>query len=290
MSLNAKPRRSSHRKATGPEARLADAARFIRRACPLSPEVAVVLGSGFRAVEQVMEAETVLAYDQIPGFCQTAVAGHAGRLSLGRLGGVRTLLLAGRSHYYEGHSLAQVTFPVRVAAALGAQVLLLTNAAGGIHPRYRPGHFMILRDHINLMGLNPLCGCAVERSPFVDLTEAYDPDLIRHLRAAARFAGAKVHAGVYLAVAGPSYETPAEIRAFARLGADAVGMSTVPETIVARQCGLRVAGLSAITNLAAGRSSTPISHEEVLAAGRAAAALAGRLIGDFVRRCGAPER
>ncbi|MCP5516986.1 MAG: purine-nucleoside phosphorylase [Verrucomicrobiales bacterium] len=268
----------------------AEAAAFIRRRCPVRPEVGVVLGSGFRAVEQGIEAEAVLPYDRIPGFCQTGVVGHAGRLSLGRLGGVPTLLLAGRAHFYEGYSLERVTFPVRVAAELGVRVLLLTNAAGGINQRYRPGHFMILRDHINLMGLNPLCGCADSRSPFVDLTEAYDPELRRRLRTAARQAGAPIHAGVYLAVAGPSYETPAEIRAFARLGADAVGMSTVPETIVARHCGLRVAGLSAITNLAAGRSPTPISHEEVLVAGRATGELAGRIIAGFVRRCVPSDR
>lgn len=175
------------------------------------------------------------------------------------------MVLSGRAHYYEGYPMAQVTFAVRAVAAYGIRDLLLTNAAGGVNRSLRPGDFMVLTDHINLMGANPLRGEPVPGLPrFVDLTCAYDPGLRRLLRLSGRECGLKLRTGTYLAVCGPSYETPAEIRAFARLGADAVGMSTVPEVIVARQCGLKVAALSCITNLAAGRSRATLSHAEVL--------------------------
>lgn len=281
MSLDAKKRSASRRRSATTPADPAAAANLIRRRSRLQPVLAIVLGSSFREVETICDADAEIPFNRIPSFPTTGVEGHAGRLVLGRIGPTPVLLLSGRCHFYEGHTLANVTFPVRVAAALGVPTLLLTNAAGGINPRFRPGDFMILRDHINLMGVNPLCGCADGPPRFVDLSDAYDPALRRQLRAAARQAGARVHGGVYLAVSGPSYETPAEIRAFGRLGADAVGMSTVPETIVARQCGLRVAGLSCITNLAAGRSGVAISHEEVLEMGRRAAAQAGDLIRHF---------
>src|SRR5215510_7389553 len=197
------------------------------------------------------------------------------------------MVLSGRAHYYEGHSMEQVTFAVRALAAFGVTDLLLTNAAGGIHRDFRPGDFMALSDHINLMGTNPLRGPAIERLPrFVDLTIAYDKGLLKLLHEAGRQCGIKLRSGVYLAVSGPSYETPAEIGAFARLGADAVGMSTVPETIVARQCGLRVAGLSCITNLAAGRSPRPLSHREVLETAKRVEFLAADLLKQFANLYG----
>jgi purine-nucleoside phosphorylase len=192
------------------------------------------------------------------------------------------LLLCGRSHFYEGYSMDEVTFPVRVLAAFGIRAVLLTNAAGGINPRFQTGDFMLLLDHINLMGVNPLWGSAVDdQTRFVDLTRTYDTRLNRLLLRAARDAGIKLHAGVYLAVSGPSYETPAEIRAFARLGADAVGMSTVPEAIVARQCGLAVAAVSCITNPAAGRSKSKLTHTEVLIAAERVKDRAARLLMSF---------
>jgi purine-nucleoside phosphorylase len=176
--------------------------------------------------------------------------------------------LCGRAHYYEGHSLEAITFPIRVLAAFGVRDLLLTNAAGGINRRWRPGDFMQITDQINFMPANPLRGPeAAGCTRFIDLTQTYDADLNRLLRAAAKKVPVRLRSGVYLALSGPNYETPAEIRAFARLGADAVGMSTVPEAIVARQCGLRVAGLSCITNLAAGCSPRLLSHDDVLATG-----------------------
>lgn len=245
----------------------------------------MILGSGFGPVQSASQEEVSFRFDELEGFPQPGVTGHAGRLVVGTLAGTPVVLLAGRAHFYEGYSLAEVTFPVRVLAALGIERLLITNAAGGLNPRFRPGDFMVVEDHLNFMGDNPLRGPAgLSGERFVDLTAVYDRGLRRDLLAAGRAAGLRVQRGVYLAVAGPSYETPAEIRAFRRLGADAVGMSSVPEAIVARQCGLRVAGLSCITNLAAGRSGQPLCHAEVLAAAGRAGPNAVKLIGGFVQR------
>jgi purine-nucleoside phosphorylase len=212
-----------------------------------------------------MEVAAEVTYEKIPGFPTAGVSGHAGKLVFGWLAGTPVVVLSGRAHYYEGQPMERVTFAVRTLAELGVTDLLLTNAAGGVNRRFRPGDFMLFTDHINLMGTNPLRGPATPgRARFVDMTRTYDARLGRLVRRAAQAAKARLRSGVYLAVSGPSYETPAEIRAFARLGADAVGMSTVPEAIVARECGLSVAGLSCITNLTAGRGGSPLSHEEVL--------------------------
>jgi purine-nucleoside phosphorylase len=241
------------------------AAGRLRRLSRLRPTLALVLGSGFHHVLRELRVDAEIAYQRLPGFPPTGVSGHAGQLLIGRLGGTPVMVLSGRAHYYEGHPMEVVTFAVRALAAYGIRDVLLTNAAGGVNRRFRPGDFMVLTDHINLMGVNPLRGAAIAGLPrFVDLTQVYDPGLRRLLARAGRACGVKLQTGVYLAVCGPSYETPAEIRAFARLGADAVGMSTVPEAIAARQCGLRVAGVSCITNLAAGRSRGVLSHAEVL--------------------------
>ena len=224
-----------------------------------------MLGSGFNHVMNEMDVDAEVPYAKLPGFPRPGVEGHDGRLCLGRLGGTHVLVLSGRAHYYEGHPMERVTFAVRMLAAFGIRDLLLTNAAGGINRKFRAGDFMALTDHINFMGANPLRGPASRGlKRFVDLTDTYDAGLHRLLGRAARVSGVPLRAGVYLAVSGPSYETPAEIRAFARLGADAVGMSTVPEAIVARQCGMNVAGLSCITNLAAGLGKEKLSHQEVL--------------------------
>jgi purine-nucleoside phosphorylase len=252
--------------------------------------LAIVLGSGFQGVLKGLRVAAEIPYRAIPGFRPAGVGGHEGRLVAGEVGGAGVVVLCGRSHYYEGLPLSAVTYPVRVLAAMGVRKLLLTNAAGGINPRYRAGDFMVIADHINFMGENPLRGwTGPDAGRFVDLTQAYDPGLRQWLKRAARAAKARVHEGVYLAVPGPSYETPAEIRAFARLGADAVGMSTVPEAIVARQCGMSVAGLSCITNLAAGRTGRPLSHCEVLETGERARAQAGELLGHFIALSGGDE-
>lgn len=245
----------------------------------------MVLGSGFESVASALADVRELAFRDIRGFPAPTVAGHHGRFVCGNLGRVPVVALVGRPHYYEGYSLAAVTFPIRVLAALGIETVLLTNAAGGINRRFRPGQFMMIEDHINLLGENPLRGpVAAGRDRFVDLAAVYDRDLRENLVRAAREAGVRLRRGVYVAVPGPSYETPAEVRALARLGADAVGMSTVPEAIVARQCGLRVVGLSCITNHAAGQTEQPLSHGEVLEAGRRAGPLAVRVLECFVTR------
>jgi purine-nucleoside phosphorylase len=247
----------------------------------------VVLGSGFHHALKELQVEAEVSYARLPGFPPAGVSGHAGQLLMGRLGGTPVFMLSGRAHYYEGHPMERVTFAVRALAAYGVRSLLLTNAAGGLNRGFCPGDFMVLSDHINLMGVNPLRGAPVEGLPrFVDLTRTYDEGLRRMLHRAGKACRTRLRSGVYLAVSGPSYETPAEIRAFARLGADAVGMSTVPEAVVARQCGLRVAALSCITNLAAGRTRGTLSHAEVLATGERCGNLAAQLLKHFAKLYG----
>lgn len=256
----------------------------LQRACPLRPTLGIVLGSGFNGLLTEIKPQARLGYDELPGFPPVGIEGHRGEVVIGHWNGKPIIALAGRAHFYEGHALSEVTFPIRVLAAYGVRDLLLTNAAGGIDPKFRVGDLMILKDHINFMGANPLRGPAPANGPrFVDLSDAYDAGLRRLLRCAGRACGLTLKAGVYLAVSGPCFETPAEIRAFRRLGADAVGMSTVPEAIVARQHGLRVAAISCITNLAAGRGRAPISHREVLEIGARAQANARRILGQFTK-------
>ena len=263
------------------------AAARLKKLSRLRPTLALVLGSGFHHVLSELRVDAEVSYGKLPGFPPTGVSGHAGKLLIGLLGGTPIMVLSGRAHYYEGHPMAQVTFAVRALAAYGVRDLLLTNAAGGVKRGFRPGDFMVLTDHINLMGTNPLRGPALPGVPrFVDLTCAYDPGLRTLLLRAARACGVKLRAGTYMAVCGPSYETPAEIRAFARLGADAIGMSTVPEAIVARQCGLRVAGVSCITNLAAGLSRQTLSHAEVLETAERVKKVAAHLLQNFAKLYG----
>ena len=253
-----------------------------------SPRVGVVLGSGLGAVAEAVEQPVEVGYEELPGFPKPGVAGHAGRVVLGALGGVPVAILQGRGHLYEGGDVEPVRTPVRALRAAGAEILVLTNAAGSLRAEAGPGALMAITDHINLSGANVLVGPNEdELGPrFVSLRDAYDPELLERLRAAAGELGVPLHEGVYLAVSGPSFETPAEIRAFERLGADAVGMSTVHETIVARHCGLRVAAISAITNLAEGMGEQALSHEQTLAdAARAAESLAP-LITRFVAGLG----
>ena len=253
------------------------AAVRLKQLSRLRPSLAIVLGTGFHHVREKMRVEKRIPCAKIPGFPVPGVEGHSGELLLGRLGGVPVLVLSGRAHFYEGYGMERVTFAVRALAAFGIRDLLLTNAAGGITPLLRRGTFMVLTDHINLMGVNPLRGAPTAGvSRFVDLTGTYAVDLRLLLSQAARASGIRLRGGVYLAVCGPSYETPAEVRAFARLGADAVGMSTVPEAIAARQHGLSVAGVSCITNLAAGLSDQPLNHKEVIETGE-------RVKADFLR-------
>jgi len=279
------PRR--HRASELPEP--STTASLILRRTALRPRLAIVLGSGFGPVAEAVTVEREFAYRDLPGFPVGNAPGHESRLRIGIWHQVPVVVLSGRAHHYEGFAPEEIGFATRVIAAMGVDTLLLTNAAGGIHPRFRVGDFMILSDHINFLGMNPLRGPLVGgASRFVDMTEAYDAELRKHLRSAAKAIGLGIREGVYLAVSGPSFETPAEIRAFRRWGADAVGMSTVPEVIVARQCGLRVAACSCITNAAAGLGGKhqKVSAEEVLAVARSRERQACDWIGAFVQRIG----
>jgi purine-nucleoside phosphorylase len=262
-------------------------AAWLKKASKSRPTLAIVLGSGFHHVLTELRVEKKIPYAKIPGFPKPTVSGHAGELYFGTLGGTPVVVLSGRAHFYEGHPMERVTFAVRTLAAYGIRDLLLTNAAGGLNKKFRAGDFMMLTDHINLMGANPLRGAAIPGLPrFVDLTQTYDAGLSKLLRAAANKCKIKLQTGIYLAVSGPSYETPAEIRAFARLGADAVGMSTVPEAIVARQCGMNVAAVSCITNLAAGISKENLSHAEVLETAERVKTIGAGLMKQFAKNYG----
>ncbi len=258
----------------------AEAAAFILKRSKLRPTLAMILGSGFQSVVSRCTVVLEVPFSAIPGFPRLTVPGHEGKLMLCHLAKTPLVVLSGRAHYYEGHPMNTVTFATRVVAAMGVKALLLTNAAGGIRSGFKRGDFMYLTDHINFMGVNPLRGLQTPGC-FVDLSDTYDAPLNKLLAKAANKAKARIHGGVYLAVSGPSYETPAEIRAFEKLGADAVGMSTVPEAIVARHCGLRVAALSCITNPAAGKSKEKLSHQDVLATGEAVRPQAARLLEHF---------
>jgi len=230
-----------------------------------TPVLAMILGSGLGKVAASLESPRKVAYRDVPGFPQVSVVGHAGEATAGNLEGKEVVVFSGRPHMYEGHPAAMVAFPVRVLHALGARVLFLSNAAGGIRRSYRAGDLMIIEDHINLMNQNPLTGALQEGDDrFPDMSEAYDALLRKLMREAAPELNVPVHEGVYAGLSGPSYETRAEIRMLERLGADAVGMSTVPEVIVAQALDMRVAAVSCIANVASGLSSLPVSHSEVL--------------------------
>ena len=253
---------------------LIDAVAAVReRLGGAEPRVAVVLGSGLGGLAEALPAPTRIPYKEIPGFPLPSVEGHAGELIAGELEGVPVILQSGRFHLYEGHPPDTAALPVRVFAELGVQILIVTNAAGGLQPAFRIPTLMLIADHVNLMWRNPLIGPVLEgEERFPDMAAPYDPDLRALARQAAAEAGVWLEEGVYAGVLGPSYETPAEIGMLGRIGADAVGMSTVPEVVAARARGLRVLGISSITNRAAGLSGEPLSHEEVLAAGRQLAA------------------
>lgn len=243
------------------------------------PTVAIVLGSGLGGLTGRIQDPIHIPYQDIPGFPAPTVEGHRGELVVGRLGGRTVIAQSGRFHLYEGHDAATAAFPARVFAEVGATTFIATNAAGGIRPSFRPGTLMLLSDHLNLTGRNPLVGPAFPgEARFPDMTAAYDPGLRAVARAVAAERGLAVEEGVYAWLLGPSYETPAEIRMLAGLGADAVGMSTVPEVIAARARGLRCLGISTITNAAAGVTGATLSHAEVMET----AARVGRELGDLI--------
>ena len=242
------------------------------------PDVAIVLGSGLGDFADRLTDATTTPYGDIPNWPGTAVVGHTGRLVVGTLGGKRVAALAGRAHYYEGHDLRTVTFPIRVMGLLGVRTVILTNAAGGVNVAFGPGTLMVMDDHLNLLGSNPLLGPNDERFGvrFPDMTEVYSKRLRDTADLASLATGVRVTHGVYAALHGPSYETPAEIRYLRTIGADAVGMSTVPEALVARHMGIDVLGISCITNPAAGVLPEPLNHDEVME-------VAKRVRGDFAR-------
>ena len=254
---------------TGLYERAEHAARIVRARTKLEPRIAIVLGSGLGGFADDFDEAVGVPYEEIPGFARSTAQGHAGRLVIGKVDEIPVVAMQGRVHYYEGYSLEQVTFPIRTFKLLGVKTLILTNASGGINVQLSQGALMVISDHLNLMGDNPLRGANDERfgPRFPDMSAVYAPELQEIVVEEARAIGVEVRRGIYGALSGPSYETPSEIHLLRNLGADAVGMSTVPEAIVARHMGLEVLGISCITNMAAGITDEPINHEEVMATG-----------------------
>src|SRR5690625_2027868 len=243
-----------------------DATNYIRTHTSITPVVGLILGSGLGQLADDIEDKVVISYQDIPHFPQSTVAGHKGQLVMGTLNGKTVIAMQGRFHYYEGYSMEQVTFPVRVMKALGVETIIVTNAAGGINELFSPGDLMLINDQINFTGQNPLIGPNDEKlgDRFPDMSEPYNKKLIKHANDCAEELSLKIRNGVYVGVTGPTYETPAEIKMFQRLGADAVGMSTVPEVIVANHAKMKVLGISCISNMASGILDEQLSHEDVI--------------------------
>ncbi|SDC02037.1 MULTISPECIES: purine-nucleoside phosphorylase [unclassified Candidatus Frackibacter] len=243
-----------------------ESVEYLKEASDSRPDIAMILGSGLGVLAEEIEDATIVKYDEIPNFPTSTVDGHAGQLVLGKLEGKNVIAMQGRFHYYEGYAMSEVVFPVRVMNLLGAKKLLVTNSAGGVNRNYNVGDLMIINDHINFMGTNPLIGANQEElgPRFPDMSMPYNEELIDLAEQVAEDKGINTRKGVYLAMTGPSYETPAEIRMISRLGADAVGMSTVPEVITAKHMGMNVLGISCITNMAAGILAQPLDHNEVI--------------------------
>ena len=259
---------------------------YIATKTDIQPKVALILGSSQGAFAQQVQDAVTIPYGEIPGFPRSTVAGHAGELKVGTVAGVPVAAFCGRVHYYEGYSIQQVVLSIRMLHFWKVPKLIVTNAAGGINSAFSVGDFMLLTDHVNMMGTNPLLGPNEERfgPRFPDMSFAYDSELQRIAFAAARSLDIKLQKGVYTALTGPTYETPAEVRLVRTIGSDAVGMSTVPETIAAVHQGMKVLGLSMITNLAAGISPGPLDHEEVKEAGERVKDDLFRLLEEIIRR------
>ncbi len=245
--------------------KLGKAAQYIQSVKITKPKIGIVLGSGLGVFIEQIEDKTIIAYNDIPFFKKTTVEGHEGRLILGKVKGVEVAVLQGRLHAYEGLPMEEVVFPVRLLAILGVSKLILTNAAGGINLNYRPGNLVIIKDHINFMGKNPLIGPNNnEMGPrFPDMTHAYNPEMNSIMKEVSNELGYSIHEGVYAGVLGPTYETPSEIKMLRILGGDMVGMSTVPEAIAAKHLGLKVCGISCITNMGAGIIDQTLKHEDI---------------------------
>jgi purine-nucleoside phosphorylase len=260
------------------------AAKFIASRSPIKPLVAIVLGSGLGGFADEMTDAARVSYNDIPHFARSTAVGHAGQLVLGNIGAWPVVIMQGRVHLYEGYPVQSVVFPMRVFARMGVRAAILTNAAGGINLDYGQGRLVVIKDHINLQGQNPLAGPEDPRmgQRFIDMTEAYSKSYRQMTLEAGKRLGIQLAEGVYAAVLGPSYETPAEIRFLRTIGADLVGMSTVPEAIVARQMGIKVLAISCVTNMAAGTTDAPINHEEVLEIGRKIAGQFKALLRDVI--------
>ena len=252
---------------------------FIRERTDVKPEIGIILGSGLGPLADEIEGVSI-PYEEIPHFSVSKVPGHKGNLVIGELEGKKIVAMQGRCHFYEGYSMEEITYPVRVMKELGAEILMVTNAGGGINKDFGPGDLMIITDHINFMGVNPLRG----RKEFIDMTFAYDKELVELTKKIASDQGIEMKKGVYIAVSGPSYETPSEIKAFEKLGADAVGMSTVPEVIVARSQTLKVLGISCITNMAAGILKKSLSHKEVIETTKKVEEKFKKLVREIIKR------
>lgn len=262
-----------------------DAKSFLEsRLGGFKPQVGMVLGSGLTRIIQKVQAPIAVPYAEVPGFKVPSVPGHGGRLVFGTIKDKPLAIMEGRIHAYEGHSMAEITFPIRVLDAIGCKILIVTNSAGAIHTQLAGGSLMLIEDHINFLGDSPLVGTGKGNGPtrFLDMSQAYSSRLREKMLQAATKQNIDLKMGVYLAVKGPNYETPAEVKAFAWLGADAIGMSTVPEVLVARAVGLEVVGISCISNVAAGLTSKKLSHEEVLATANAIGDTFARLIEEFL--------
>ena len=265
--------------------RILETAEWLKARMTTQPETAIILGTGLGELAKEIDKEQVIPYTEIPHFPVSTVEGHAGCLIFGKLGGKDILAMEGRFHYYEGYDMKQVTFPIRVMRELGIKTLFVSNAAGGTNPAFEIGDLMIITDQINFMPENPLRGANIPQGPrFPDMGHAYDPQLIQLANTIADEKGIKVQHGVYLATQGPTYETPSEYRMFARWGADAVGMSTVPEVIVARHCGIRCFGISIITDLGGMEEVVLITHEDVQKAAAEAQPRMAAIMGEMIAR------
>lgn len=265
--------------------KIQETAQWIKGHTQLAPETAIVLGTGLGRLAAEIEVVDAFPYSEIPNFPVSTVEGHSGRLLFGRLGGKEVMALEGRFHYYEGYTMKEVTFPVRVMHELGIKTLFVSNAAGGMNPDFEIGDLMLITDHINFMPEHPLHGPNFPTGPrFPDMSEAYNRELLDMARAIAAEKGIRTVEGVYIATQGPTYETPAEYKMFRILGADAVGMSTVPEVIVARHCGIRVFGISIITDLGVEGKIVEVSHEEVQRAANAVQPLMADIFREMIHR------
>jgi len=259
---------------------------LIRSKCDMQPEIGLVLGSGLGALGDKLEDACYIPYEEIPHFARSTAPGHKGRLVIGKLAGKTLLCMQGRFHFYEGYSMQQVTYPVRVMKTLGIGALILTNACGGLDPSFHPGELLVISDHINYMGANPLVGPNEDDfgPRFPDMTRVYTPELRTLAKSCAQEQGLTLHEGVYISYSGPNYETPAEIRFFQKAGASVVGMSTVPEAIVANHCGMKLLALSCITNLASGILDVPLSGEEVIVVANEASKRFTGLLEEIIKR------